>query len=50
MEERVVHQIGCVCESCSASYERDRVDPRDRPWSSNAALAERHHPSQRRND
>jgi len=24
-----VHPIGCVCESCSATYERERRDPRD---------------------
>jgi uncharacterized protein YbaR (Trm112 family) len=23
-----VHRIGCICESCSATYERERWDPR----------------------
>lgn len=23
-----VHHVGCVCESCSAAYERDAWDPR----------------------
>ena len=24
-----VHAVGCLCEDCSAAYERDRRDPRD---------------------
>jgi hypothetical protein len=25
---RLVHPIGCICEGCSATYERERLDPR----------------------
>jgi hypothetical protein len=24
-----LHSVGCVCEECSAAYERARFDPRD---------------------
>lgn len=24
-----VHRIGCICESCSVTYERERRDPRN---------------------
>lgn len=27
-EPERVHPVGCVCESCSAAYERDAWDPR----------------------
>lgn len=25
---RLVHPVGCICEGCSATYERERMDPR----------------------
>lgn len=31
-----VHPIGCICESCSAGLEQDRIDPRDLPSSERA--------------